>query len=155
MTDFALKPQADGSFDLVLEDGDLVLDHGLQTAVVISLFSDRRAEVDDELPDNDGDRRGWWGDELLPAIGELEEDRIGSRRWLLQREKQTQETRLRLQFYDEESLAWMTESGLAASVQVSGAWVGAGCIQQSIRIKRPNGEIFEFSNLWEAHLNAV
>ena len=60
-------------FDLVLAgtspDRDLQGDDGLFTAVIISLFTDRRANADDPLPDERicalPDPRGWWGDYIL------------------------------------------------------------------------------------------
>lgn len=53
----------------------------LTRAVVISLFTWRRAEPDDnaDVP------MGWWGD-TWPAV---QNDRYGSRLWLLQRSKLT------------------------------------------------------------------
>ena len=75
-----------GVFDLVLSPGespDLQGDDGLLTALLISLFTDRRAHDDDPLPDErvgvPSDMRGWWGDYF-----ETERpDPIGSRLWLL------------------------------------------------------------------------
>lgn len=70
---------------------DLQGDDGLMTAVIISLFTDARAHDDDPLPDErvgvSSDRRGWWGDCLPDAQGEQTLESIGSRLWLLWREK--------------------------------------------------------------------
>lgn len=53
--------------------GDIACGNDLQTAILISLFTDRLADASDET--DDGNRRGWWGD--------LEQDyRVGSRLWL-------------------------------------------------------------------------
>ena len=61
--------------DLGYEDGLLTKEQGLASAVIISLFTDRRASVDDRLPDfNSTDRKGWWGDLAKP---EVEGDEIG------------------------------------------------------------------------------
>ncbi|WP_213977480.1 phage GP46 family protein, partial [Serratia marcescens] len=63
-------------------NGDLINGDDLQTAMIISLFTDRVARDDDDI---DGeDRRGWWGD-----MGE--DHNIGSRLWLLRRQKLTQD----------------------------------------------------------------
>ncbi len=40
--------------------GDLLSGNDLETAILISLFTDRLARADDDF-DGD-DRRGWWGD---------------------------------------------------------------------------------------------
>ena len=88
MTDLALIWSAEaGLADLVIEGGGLMTEEGLRTAVLISLMTDRRARLDDALPSDDGNRRGWWGD--VAAEGN---DRIGSRLWLLSRAKATTET---------------------------------------------------------------
>jgi phage gp46-like protein len=44
--------------DVRLDGGDLSTDDGLETAVLLSLITDRRAEADDVLPDGGTDRRG-------------------------------------------------------------------------------------------------
>src|SRR5437868_6146739 len=72
----------------------------LQTAILISLFTDRIADPSDVIPDGTSDPRGWWGDE-----GQAEN--IGSRLWLLSRKKQTQETLQRAYDYIVEALQWM------------------------------------------------
>jgi len=55
----------------------------LARAVIISLFTWRRANPDDVLPAGD-DRQGWFGD----TFAEVRGDRIGSRLWLLSRPEQ-------------------------------------------------------------------
>lgn len=84
----------------------------LHRALLISLFSDRRAEVDDELPFDDGDRRGWWADAFNAFP-------IGSRLWLLTRAKVTNETANTARDYIVEALDWMIQVGLATSIDVT------------------------------------
>ena len=81
----------------------------LQTALLNSLFSDRLATEDDNIPDDTDDRRGWWGDsgEKYP---------IGSRLWLLDRSKLTNNTGLEAEDYVHEALQWMIDDGVVASV---------------------------------------
>lgn len=63
MTDIALAwDNALFAADLAIEGGRLVTDDGLRTAILISLFTDARANDDDPLPEPGADRRGWWGD---------------------------------------------------------------------------------------------
>jgi phage gp46-like protein len=106
------------SFDYALSGGDLAIDNGLDTAVALSLFTDRLAAADDEIPDGSGDRRGWWGD--LPPDGTTPEaqatDLIGSRFWLLSRAKRTQDTLNRAQGYGLEALQWLLDDGVAQTV---------------------------------------
>ena len=77
--------------DLLLEAGDLARELTLRTAVMTSLFSDRRGTRQEVDRFGDSDPRGWWGDLLAPVEG----DAWGSKLWLLEREKQTDETPLR------------------------------------------------------------
>lgn len=101
-------------FDLAMEDGDLATDEGLQTAVILSLFTDRRALEEDQLPDGTGDRRGYWAD--------VYRDRPhGSRLWLIGREKRQEDVLRRAKEYAEEALAWLIEDEVAEAVEVE-AW---------------------------------
>jgi phage gp46-like protein len=125
------------SGDLDLAGAGLAQDDSLTTSVLISLFSDRRARADDPLPDNgNGDRRGWLGD----ALADIEGDRIGSRLWLLKREKQTEETRRRAEEYCREALAWLVSDSLAVKVGVTADWVAMGILGVEIDILQADGK---------------
>lgn len=118
--------------DFALAGGALAADHDLKTAVLISLFTDRRAEADDVLPDAAASRRGWWGDALNAR-------RIGSRLWLLGREKQLREVVLRAREYAEEALAWLVEEGVARRVTVTADIVHPGWLGLAVAIERERG----------------
>ena len=125
--------------------GDIETDTSIRTAVVISLFTDRLANPDDELPAGDSDRRGWWGD-LLP---EIDGDKIGSRRWLYVREKQTPETAEKIREADQEALEWLIDDGIATAVITE--WIARGVLAEKIVITKPDGDLvnFRFNQLWE------
>lgn len=127
--------------------GDLVTDDGLETSVILSLFTDRRAEPDDVLPaENDADRRGWWGD----ANPMVEGHRLGSRLWLLARSKRTNETLRRAEEYAREALAWMLDTGVAARIETLAEAQGER-LALRVTIHRPQGDEFtrRFDNIWE------
>lgn len=115
--------------DFGISAGSLKSDHDIKTAVLISLFTDRRAEADDALPDAAASRRGWWGDALSSR-------RIGSRLWLLSREKQLREVVIRAREYTEEALKWLIEEGIARRVVVSAEIAQPGWVALSIMIER-------------------
>lgn len=92
----------------------LLSGNDLQTAVLISLFTDRVATDDDVLPDRSGDQRGWHGD-IAPNF-------IGSRLWLLARSKRTQDVLNRAINYVEEALQWLIDDGVVASMAVYAEW---------------------------------
>lgn len=142
----------DLSSDWLLASPQLDTDDGLETAVIISLFSDRLAGRDDALPDNSSHRRGWWGDSFADIDGDL----IGSRLWLLSREKQLPATLQRAREYASEALRWLIEDGIARSVQVDAEFPHRGVLALAVTIKRAiDGPVrFRFETFWGAP-NAV
>lgn len=146
--DIGLFQQADDSLDLVVASNDLKVDEGLQTAILISLFTDARAN-DDEVPAEDTSRRGWWGDLFQAAPG----DQVGSKLWLLKREKRTLETLNRAEEYSKEALQWMIDDGVAAAVDTSAAWDPSGAMLLTILITKPGesqAATFRFKTKWGA-----
>lgn len=132
MTDLALVWEAESyAGDLALAGSDLASDDSLRTAVLISLFSDRRAEAG-ELPPGETARRGWWGDSLTDG------DRIGSRLWLLGREKRTQDVVRRAEEYAREAVTWLVDDGAAERVAVA-AEDAAGALLITVTVWLPGG----------------
>ncbi|MBW1642525.1 MAG: phage GP46 family protein [Deltaproteobacteria bacterium] len=134
--------EGDFSFDASIQD--LKSDAGLETAVIISLFTDRRAKSDDILPDsNNPDRRGWWGD----LVSDIENDQIGSRLWLLNREKTLESVLIKTKEYAKEALMWLIEDDVATKVEVSverlGS-VGQDILALLVQIYKPDGKVFPF-----------
>ena len=134
--------------DWLLTGNLLDTSNEIVTAVAVSLFTHRTAEADDPLPHFASDRRGWWGD--LDAAEIRGGTPIGSRLWLLSREKQTEATRLRADEYIREALQWMTDIGLADSVEVEVAWVAAERLGAKITIVRGAADsvAVRFEKLW-------
>lgn len=131
-------------FDLRIENGDLKSDEGLETAVSISLFTERRV-TDEDLPLGALSKKGWWGD-MFPDI---EQDKIGSRLWLLEREKVIPETARRAEDYCREALNWLIEDGVAASITVTASYDTLKRLQISITISRPSGREFKYAVVWD------
>jgi len=90
----------------------------LQTAIAISLFTDARCSVD-ELPDGETDQRGWWGDQFL-ATGKS----IGSKLWLLRREKLTAAVVSRARGYAADAVKWLVEEGQVVAINVTAERIG-------------------------------
>lgn len=143
--------EGDFDFDPVVQDIDY--DEGLETAVIISLFTDRRAKADDILPDpSNPDLRGWWGDLASPLIIG---DQIGSRLWLLAREKTLQSVLERAKQYAREALQWMIDDNVAIKIEVDAerqGIPGRDILALQVKIYRINGtEIaMEYELQWEA-----
>lgn len=151
--DLRTRPlDGDMGTDLVMAAPQLEQDDGLETAVLISLFTDRLAGVDDVLPDDSGDRRGWFGDSFADVDGDL----IGSRLWLLAREKQLPVVLQRAREYARESLQWLIEDGIARSVDVQAEFARLGVLALTVDVVRAvDGPVrFRFETFWGAK-NAV
>jgi len=115
----------------------------LESAVLISLFTDRTAGEDDDIPDGTGDPRGWWGD-LGQAVP------IGSRLWLLEREKKTAETLNRARDYINEALQWLIDDGVVGSFGIDVEWQNGGTLAARVVAIRPDGNkvAMQFSWIW-------
>ncbi len=137
-----------GAFDWQLENGQLAMDAGPQTAVTLSLFTDRRAGDSDVLPDGGDDRRGWWGD----AFPEVPGDVYGSRLWLYARAKDLPATLEAVREAATEACAWLTEDGVAARVEAVAERLRAGVLSLTVAITRPDRSRTDirFADLWEA-----
>jgi len=130
-------------FDTAISDGDFVREPGLETAVVISLFTNARADATDILPDNSNSREGWWGDR-----------EIGSKLWLLQRSKTQAEVAEQARQYAELALAWMVEDGIAKSLTITVAITSYDTIWITIQIQMPEGDpvFFKYFYNWTNQL---
>lgn len=150
LADLALVwANATGDADLAMIDDDLASDRGLVTAVLLSLFIDRRAESDDVPPSGDSsDRRGWWGDQFAAVEG----DRIGSRLWLLDRSTLTNETLLKATQYVTEALQWMIDDKVVASIPIAVTRMAApDGIMIAGELLRPGRDpvSFRFAHAWD------
>lgn len=134
--------------DVLLSRGDLIAEKDLETAITISLFTDRRARVDDPLEANES-RRGWWGD----TYAEIEKDQIGSRLWLLRREKILDSVLTRAKQYAEEAVQWLIEDRVAQNIKVETEVVGPranGVLGIRLEVTRPNSiQTFKFQYAWD------
>lgn len=150
MTDAALVWNADAwHADIAIERGAVVLDGGLRTAILISLFSDARAPADAELPEQSADRRGWWGDDF--PVTETRRGETGSLLWLLARSKITQATVNRAREYARAALAWLLADGIASRLDVQVEAQDGQRLAIRVELDRPEGPAREFYDyVWEA-----
>ena len=135
--DMALKQSTGFDFDIGIDGPDVLHDNGLRTAIIISLFTHRLAEPDDEIPDGSTNRRGYWN------------GAIGSRLWLLNRSKQTLNTLLRAKEYEEEAVQWLIDDVVNSRMVIETEWVSRGVLGIRVQLfkaeNEPFDEIFEYS----------
>ena len=137
-----------GYFDLELtEDGsDLLGAVNLRTSIGISLFTDRRTDDDDSIPN----ARGWSGDAIRPEG----EDLLGSKLWLLRSEKTLDSVLIRARQYVEESLQWLLNDNVARTVTVETAYLSKpkGIMTILVDVERFDGLNEKFSHVWNQKL---
>ena len=130
--------------------GMLEAGRDLETAALIAILTDGLAETDELLPEHDGDRRGWWADFDANVIWDAAP--IGSRLWLLRREKATEEVRARAEAYLRLALQPFIDLRLATAVDVVATRNAQDRIEAVVTIIRGPQEAvaLRFQTLWEA-----
>lgn len=133
--------------DVQIAGLDLARDDGLETSVIISLFTDRRATSQEQIPPElpQDDLRGYWGD-VRPAV---EGDQTGSLLWLLAREKQLPATLAKAEQYCREALKWLLDDKVATAVEVAASYIAMGWMLIEIDIYRPNGSAVRYRYNYE------
>lgn len=131
--------------DWLMNGPQLMSGNDLETAVLISLFTDRVANQGDIIPDGTNDRRGWWGDNQINGATMP----IGSRLWLLSRSKSpTQQVLNQAVTYAREALQWMITDGVAAAVLVDAEWNANDFLAMKVTVKRNDGSIQTINYTW-------
>lgn len=134
--------------DWLLAPPDLDGSRQLVTAVAVALFTHRLARDDDPLPDPAGSRRGWWADHEAAEIWDGWP--IGSRLWLLSREKQTEQTRQRAETYIREALDPFVERRIVSGYDLAVAWFAHERLGAEITLYRGGDRIaVRFETLWD------
>lgn len=138
-----LWPAPDGSdADWGVVPGDLQQGDDLQTAIYISLFTDRLARDDDRI---DGtDRRGWWADTDA-------EYPMGSRLWLLRRQTLTTAVAGMAEDYSREALQWLLDDCVVSRIEVQSRVVYPGTLLLGIAYQEPGKAVqsVKYSWVWE------
>ena len=131
--------------DWVLAVGDLQTGQDLETACLVSLFTDKFATVDFTPTDGTSDRRGWWADPYNDAP-------LGSNLWQLERAKKTRDTLGLAQRYASDALQWLIDDGVAQSVAVDTRWLGqdtgSTMLGIAVLITKPDESLTRFIFGW-------
>lgn len=121
------------------------MDDSLAQVVLISLFSWRKSNEDDGVVAPN--RQGWWGD----TFAQVTDDRIGSRLWLLQREKVLPSTMRKAEAYTKEALQWLIDDAVIAKTDVSCERYGTDGIALNVVCYKPDDTQAlnaRFQNVW-------
>ncbi|MCH7128158.1 phage tail protein [Escherichia coli] len=113
----------------------------LTRSVVISLFTWRRADPDDQADAP----MGWWGD-TWPVV---QNDRIGSKLWLYQRSKLTNQLVNTIRTCIRDALQWMVDDGVVSRIDLDIRRTGINELANSITLWRRSGPVtLTFDDLW-------
>jgi phage gp46-like protein len=108
--DLALVLTKGGYYDISFDNGDFKLTEGLETAIWMSIFCEKR---DPEIIDWQA-QKGWVGDQLND-----DGFQIGSLLWTLNQSKSDDETIIEAQSIIEDCLEWLLTQNYANEVIVS------------------------------------
>ncbi len=119
-------------------------DPGLETAILISLFTDKRADDADVLPPGEEDKRGWWGD--TPNY------QMGSKIWLSMASKTTPDVLNDIKQYALGCIQWTITDGLSVGNEVEVSRIDTYTMSVEIKITEPSGEqqFYKYSYNWKA-----
>jgi phage gp46-like protein len=140
---------ATGTGDFNMLGAGLELGHDLETAVLISLFTDAQADPGDIVFDNDP--HGWWADTYAaledPALTPIPGDRIGSKLWQAFGRPRNQDTLNWLRDTILTALSWMLADGVASAVDATPLFTSSGGIGAVVTITA-NGVPAVFNYAW-------
>jgi len=132
---------AQGIGDWSVAVDDLDTSDTLQTAVLLSLFTDKRAP--DDLKIYSADQRGWWGDTYSDRA-------LGSLLWTLERAIKSDgpEVLRRAEGYCSDALQWLIDDGVAATITVTASWISETNLGVYIVITQPSGDVARYTWAW-------
>jgi len=139
-----LKNNNDKFYDINFgSDGDFIKTEGFNMALKISLMCERRAsESEVALPQF---RRGWWGNEFLG----FDNFEIGSKLWLLNQTRATQNTLNNSITYTQNSLQWLITDNYLSRVHVTANYEDNG-LNINIDLIRSNNLVESYGySLWD------
>jgi phage gp46-like protein len=127
--------------DWGLATGDVETGQDLETACLVSLFTDRAATPDFIPTDGTTDRRGWWADTYTDRP-------LGSNLWQLERAKKTRDTLGLARRYALDALQWLIDDGVARSILCNTGWLGPNMLGIAVAIIKPDGTASRFMFGW-------
>lgn len=127
--------------DWALAEGDLQTGQDLETACLVSLFSDALATPDFVPTDGTTDRRGWWAD----YYGDQP---LGTNLWQLDRAKTTRANLGLAQSTTRQALQWLIDDGVVADIIVNTQWVTRSMMGIAVALTKPDGSQTRFMFGW-------
>jgi phage gp46-like protein len=132
--------------DISVLNSDLKHDEGFVSACIILLGTNARADDTDTLPHTLNSRGGFWGNVLLGF-------NLGSKLWLLERSKLTQETKILFDQYTLEALNPLIQLKAVKEITVNST-LQRDRIKAEVLFIRPsyNDTYLRFDTVWNEQL---
>jgi phage gp46-like protein len=131
------------------ENGHLTTDDTLRTMVLVALFTWRRADPEDDVPDA-SDLKGWWGDNYP----EVENDQMGSKLWQLEGMKADDEALAFAREAIADALQFMLDDGIADSITIEVEIRERSILVGRVGILRPEDPHVQWVDLWSMTLQS-
>jgi phage gp46-like protein len=128
--------------DLIVKNSEIQTDESLKSAVLVSLFTDARCEKT-EIPNGETSLRGYFGDAIF-------NESTGSKLWLLNRAKYSNDTLLKAKEYAKSALDWLVTDGFAKEIKVETSFNKQNKMLLNVKIVKNNDEVESIAihNLW-------
>jgi phage gp46-like protein len=139
--------------------GGLAAKAALHTAVIISLFTDKRIPKDHPLfyLVEDGDQRGWHGDGV-DVRADLHEEEMGSLLWIFERAHLNEDIRRWVELIAYEALLPLIKQGAATRIDVQAeAQFAINRVNLGVQIYGRDGSRtydYKFEDIWAQTTNA-
>lgn len=140
--DAVLREIDGGAFDIQIGfDGDILTEDFFDTAIIVSVFTDRRAN-ESEVRESHM-RRGWIGNEDTPGI------EYGSKVWLYEQARITRSTMNDIAGVVKDALQWFVDDAYAVAVQNPVVTLVSGGLRLEVKLERPNSKVVKrYFDLW-------
>ena len=132
-----------GLYDIAIgPDGDIATADSFDTAIIVSLLTDARA--DPSLVLESHRRRGWVGNESTPGF------EMGSTLWTFEQARFTRNVGDRIAGAARDALQWLVDDGHAVAIRASDVNLVGDQVRLVVVIERASGRTEKLSfDLWE------
>lgn len=136
MQDIQLIKNSNDRYDISIANGDVVMDQSFDTAIVISLFSNARAD-ENEVP-KPSNRQGVW---YSPDVG--------SKLWIALTSRKTNDTLNKARDYTKSCLQWLIDDGYLKNIEVNVELISKGIVIKVYLIRFDSRIETRFYQAWE------
>lgn len=135
-----------GFGDVIPADRDVERDAGLETAITLTLGSDKRVDdTENKFPDDDNYHGGW----CLDILSEFPGDQIGWMGWLLRRSKATNSVVADCHEYLLDGFQWMLDDGIISeffAIVTRENYKGfSDILKMQLKFVRPKGDNISYT----------